>query len=90
MFLLSPGESYRGITTFDKAEQLDPSQSILASGSAGDDQESHDAAEEIVRRSKSEEKRFIPLTSAGHGTNMFTQNKDFPEAIATWLEDQLG
>lgn len=87
--LLSPGENYRGITTYGPAAELEPNQSLLTSGSAGDDQRSYDAAEKIVELAKSKEKRFIPLTSAGHGTNMFTQHKDFPAAIASWLEDQF-
>ena len=87
--LLSPGENYRGIETFPIAKNLNPNQAILASGSSGDDQASFDAAEKIIELAPSREKRFIPLTSAGHGTNMFAQQKQFPEGIASWVEDQL-
>lgn len=88
--LLSPGENYRGIETFSLAKSLGEKQAILTSGSSGDDQDSYDAAEKIVDLASSKEARFVPLTSAGHGTNMFLQQKRFPEAIASWLEDQFG
>lgn len=87
--LLSPGENYRGIRTFPLAENLRPEQALLASGSSGDDQDSFDAAQKIVELAPSKEKKFIPLASAGHGTNMFLQEKRFPEAIATWLESEF-
>lgn len=87
--LLSPGENFRGLTTYDAAGRLRPEQSLWAAASQGDDQENFDAAQEIIRRAPSKEKLFQPFTSAGHGTNMFGSHPKLTEELAQWLSFHL-
>ena len=87
--LLSPGEVYSGIGTFTAAKQLAPSQALWAVASQGDDQESFDATEQIVRFAPSEEKIFKSLTASGHGTKIFLQHPDLIGEIADWLKSRL-
>ena len=88
--LLSPGENYRGIETYSLADELKPEQALLAAGSAGDDQKSHDAARTIVEKAPSQKKEFKSYTSAGHGTNIFQQDQNLPGFIADWVSDKIS
>lgn len=83
--LLSPGENFRGIATYDAAERLRPEQAIWIAASEGDDQESFDAMQEIIRRAPSTEKMAKPFASAGHGTHLFTIFPKLVDELADWL-----
>ncbi|HEU0051335.1 MAG TPA: alpha/beta fold hydrolase [Patescibacteria group bacterium] len=83
--LLSPGENYHGVETFDYAPRLLASQSLWAAGSAGDDQESFDAAKKIVERAPCAGKEFKSYTAAGHGTLLFQNDPKLMSYLAEWL-----
>jgi len=87
--LLSPGENFRGITTYDAAEALRPQQALFAAASEGDDQESFDAMREIIRRAPSSGKTAKPFASAGHGTNLFTAVPRLVGELADWISQQI-
>lgn len=87
--LLSPGEAFSGITTFDAAKTLGASQALWAVASEGDDQESFNAATQIIQSAASREKMFKSLTASGHGTNVFLQHPELVGEVADWLESRL-
>jgi len=88
--LLSPGEDYRGIATYPLASQLRTEQALLTMASQGDDQESYEAAKHIEQGAACKTKKLLTYTSAGHGTNLFLQDKKLPETIASWVEERFA
>ncbi len=83
--LLSPGENYRGVQTFEAARQLAPTQAVWAAASQGDDQQSFDDTRRILDLVKSSDKSFHPYTSAGHGTILFQTDPQLIDTLADWI-----
>ena len=87
--LLSPGENYRGVLTFDAAGRLRDPQALLAAASTPDDAESYSAAQHVIEQAPLKEKQFVPFTQAGHGTTLFERQPPFVNTVADWLAGHL-
>jgi len=83
--LLSPGENYHGVTTFDAAGKLSKTTALWTAGSEKDDQESFDAAKKIVELAPVSTKIFQPFTIAGHGTALFQSHPSVMVVLAEWI-----
>lgn len=90
LFLLSPGENYHGVETFAVASRLVSSQAVMMVASMGDDQASADASTQLMERMPSLEKQFIPLVTAGHGTNLFQSHPELIPRLTDWLRQQFA
>lgn len=85
LVLLSPGENYRGILTYDAARALGANQAVWAAGSAGDDQAAYDAAKKITEIAPSTDKTFKPYQSAGHAMALFDADSSLADTLARWI-----
>lgn len=79
--LLSPGENYRGVTTFDAAQNY---QGKLLIVSSKDDPQSYTASEQIARLAPHAATLFY--TRGGHGTTLLTTQPELAENIITFLK----
>ncbi len=86
--LLSPGRNYQGMNAVLDIEAILPHQSVWIAASEGDDQESFEAAKEMYNLAPSDQKIFMPLKAAGHGTNMFTAKPELLTQAVAFLRDQ--
>jgi alpha-beta hydrolase superfamily lysophospholipase len=87
--LLSPGLNYHGIDVMEFVDYVAPHQSVRIIASRGDDDDSVSASAEIVKQLFSEEKEFIRLENAGHGTKMFDSDAALMGQMADWLRDRI-
>lgn len=85
--LLSPGRNYQGMNAVLDIEAILPHQSVWIAASEGDDQESFEAAKEMYGLAPSDQKMFMPLKAAGHGTNMFTAKPELLTQAVAFLRD---
>ena len=87
--LLSPGENYRGVTTYDAARNLKNPQALLVVASE-DDAESYDDSERIMELAQIADKRFISFPHAGHATGMFISQPELLKELADWIAERLA
>ncbi|MBD3281406.1 alpha/beta hydrolase fold domain-containing protein [Candidatus Uhrbacteria bacterium] len=87
--LMSPGD-YRGINAAEKAEYTKAHHAIWAAGSDSDDPDAYEMAQEVVEKSASDRKKFVPYKNAGHGIHLFTADPELMENLATWMEESYG
>ena len=79
--LLSPGENYHDVATFDAMKQYNRAVLIVASE---DDKQSINASRKLYALAFGEKEIKI-YPKAGHGTNMFSQ-PDLADFIIDWLD----
>lgn len=87
--LLSPGEEYHGVATFDAAERVLPHQSVWMAASAGDDDGSVRSMDQLEKLLSVDEKQVRRLTNAGHGTRLFETDASLMDHAADWLRDRM-
>ncbi len=80
--LLSPGEDYRGVKTFDAMKRYNRAVLIVASR---DDVQSFGASKQLYNLSRGE-KEIKLYEDAGHGTNMFSK-PDLADSIIDWMDN---
>jgi alpha-beta hydrolase superfamily lysophospholipase len=87
--LLSPGEDYHGVTTFDVAEYVLPHQGVWMGASAGDDDESFRAVEMLENLITSESKVVEKFRGYGHGFKLFESDPALMDRVADWLRERI-
>ncbi|MCR4278679.1 MAG: alpha/beta hydrolase [bacterium] len=83
--LLSPGKDYHGLMALEDVQRLLNTQALWACGSETDDQVSFETAKELIAETPSEEKVFVPVQNAGHGTTIFEKMPEIEYQLADWV-----
>ncbi|MBM3204579.1 alpha/beta hydrolase [Candidatus Uhrbacteria bacterium] len=83
--LLSPGENYHGVKTFEYAKRLRHEQAALIAASAVDDEEPFQAARKIEELMPGDHIVFKMFEHAGHGTNLFKTHPHLIKEVAEWV-----
>lgn len=81
--LLSPGENYHGVEGLSEIKFVMPDHQVVIV-SSDDDTESFSVSKKMYAELSSEKKTFVPLSQAGHGTNMLKADPTLAEKIADW------
>lgn len=89
LVLLSPGENYHGVRTYEAAKELESVQHLLAIASDPDDAESYRASQEIVALASCKDKQLKTLTAAGHGTHLFVSKPNIMDECVAWFARTL-
>jgi len=87
--LLSPGLNYHGVRTDDIVRYVAPHQSVWMTASAGDDDESANAANTRMDQLEVDVKVYHRLKLAGHAMKMIDGDAALMGEIANWCRDTI-
>jgi len=83
--LLSPGKDYHGLLALEDVLRILNTQAIWTCASETDDQDSFECAKELIDTAPSENKIFVPVQNAGHGTAILEKRPDVADQLVNWL-----
>lgn len=83
--MLSPGADYHGVKALEDVTSILYHQSLWACASEPDDRDSFDCAKALIDAAPVEDKVFVPVKNAGHGTVILEKIPEVAKQLEDWV-----